>query len=111
MLIKSLKTQIIISFLLISNIAKAEHVMIFSASDYPYKNLIKRTDEVKIFYINNDEGLSCRAEIKRNNQKWTTALQHPNKEAFDHDPLAHCLSSDTAEQILTQTFIQFGRGL
>lgn len=54
----------LISVLLICNIVNAEEVMVSSANNYPYKNLINRTDVVKIFYTTFDGEQRCRVEVK-----------------------------------------------
>lgn len=110
-LINMLKRLLFISVLLFCNLARAEYITISTADIYPYKNLIERTDTVKVFYIKNDGNLSCRVEVLLGNMKWASAKKKISKEFFNHAPLSNCLSRETAEKILLQTFLQFGKGL
>ena len=109
--VKPIKIIALLSAILFCNLSNAESITIFSASNYPYKNLINRTYDVKIFYIKNDESLSCRVEVVLGGMKWVSVEKKINKEFLNSDLLPNCLSRETAEQILLQTFLQFGRGL
>jgi len=97
--------------LLFCNSTFAEQLTVDTALNYPYKNLINRTDDVKIFYTTNNDNLTCRVEIKLDKMKWASVEKKINKTFFYHDPLTNCLSKESAEQILLQSFLQFGRGL
>jgi hypothetical protein len=110
-LINLLKNSMFISTLLIFNIVNAEEVTVNSANNYPYKNLINRTDVIKIFYTTFDGEQSCRVEVELDEMKWISVEKAINKDVFSKDKLSNCLSRETAEQILLQTFLQFGRGL
>ena len=109
--IKLIKNIVFISIVIFCQLAKAEHITIETANNYPYKNLINRTDVVNVFYITNDENKKCRVEILLDQMKWTSVAKEVNQEVVNHDILATCLSRETAEQILVQTYLQFGRGL
>ncbi len=93
------------------NFAVAEQLTVNFANDYPYKNLIGRSSSVKIFFTNNDDGLICRVEVSSDNMKWASAEKKTSTAFFNADPLSNCLSRESAEQILFQSFLQFGRGL
>jgi len=110
-LAKSLKTIIFTAYLLLNNLAYAEHITVDSANNYPYKNLIKRTNDVKIFYIENDKSLTCRVEIVLDKMKWTSVEKKIKKNRVNSMLLSDCLPRKTAEEILLQTFLQFGQGL
>ena len=99
------------SIFLFVNLANAESITVHTANSYPYENLINRTHQVKVFYITNDENISCRVEVALDGMKWTSVEKNINKELFTPNILSNCLSKEAAEQILFQTFIQFGRGL
>jgi hypothetical protein len=43
--------------------------------------------------------------------KWVSVEKKINKELINNELLSNCLSKETAEQILLQTYLQFGRGL
>lgn len=110
-LLEQLKIIAFASFLLVSNLAGAENITVHTASSYPYENLINRSHNVKVFYTTNDENISCRVEVVLDSMTWTSAEKEINKEFFNHDLLSNCLSKEAAEQILFQTFLQFGQGL
>lgn len=108
---KSLKNITYASVLLFCNLATAEQVTVNVANNYPYKNLINRTDVVKIFYITDNNSLICRVEVILGNMKWASVEKKISKELFNNDPLSYCLSRESAEKILLQSSLQFGRGL
>ncbi len=111
LLIKSLKNITYASILLFCNLAMAGQLTVDVANNYPYKNLIERTDDVKVIYITNDESLICRVEVILDNMKWSSVEKKVSKEFFNNDPLSNCLSRESAEKILFQSFLQFGQGL
>ncbi len=110
-LLKYLLSILFISSSLFFNLANAESVTVDTATNYPYKNLIDRTGDVKVFYIRKNNNISCRVEVVLDKVKWISAEKKIDKELFTSELLSHCLSRKTAEQILLQTFLQFGRGL
>jgi len=99
------------SVFLFCNLTVAEQVTVSVANKYPYKNLMGRTDDVKVFYTTNDKVFTCRVVVRLDNMKWTSVEKQISKQLFNNDPLSNCLSKDSAKRILTQTFIQFGQGL
>jgi len=108
---KLLKSMLITSFLLSCNLANATIITIHSANNYPYKNLVERTDIIKVFYTTNGGEQRCRVEVISKKMKWTSAEKKVGKYISDKSKLSNCLSIKKAEQILLQTFLQFGRGL
>jgi len=109
--IKLIKNIVFISVVIFCQLAKAEHVTVATAHNYPYKNLIDRTDVIKVFYIKDDEKKKCKVEVVLDQMKWTSAAKDVHQDAVSHDILASCLSKEAAEQILVQSYLQFGRGL
>lgn len=99
------------SLLLFCNLTVAEQLTVSIAKKHPYKNLMGRTDYVKVFYTTNDKVFTCRVVVGLDNMKWTSVEKHITKQLFINNPLSNCLSKDSAKHILTQTFIQFGQGL
>lgn len=93
------------------DIAIAEQMKVQFASHYPYKNLIERTDDINVFYTIENDNLTCKVEVKLDNMKWESVNKEISKTIFNHDPFTHCLSRESAEQILFQSLLQFGRGL
>jgi hypothetical protein len=89
----------------------AEKIQVDSAKDYPYKDLINRANIVNVFYIKKNNVISCRVEIVLEKTKFTTVEIKLNKALYMNDVLSNCLSKETAQQLLLQSFLQFGRGL
>lgn len=110
-LIKSFKNIALMGIFLFSNLASAEHITIDTANNYPYKDLINRTSDIKIIYSTNSESFSCKVEVVLDKMKWVSTEKNISKEIFYNDPLSNCLSSEKAKQILFQTFLEFGQGL
>ena len=109
--IKLIKNIVFISIIIFCQLAKAEHITVEKAKNYPYKNLINRTDVIKVFYITNDEKQQCKVEVVLDQMKWISVAKEVNHDVVNNELLATCLSRETAEQILVQTYLQFGRGL
>jgi hypothetical protein len=109
--LKIFKTMYLISVFLFCNLANAKHLTVERADSYPYKNLINRTDSIKVFYIMNGGSVSCKVEAVSDNMMWVSPEKTISKELFYNDPLSNCLSQDKARQILSQTFLEFGQGL
>jgi hypothetical protein len=100
-----------ISLVIFSKLALADQITIDAAKNYPYKNLIKRTDVVNVFYTTKGGQHKCRVEVALKNMKWASVEKVVNKNVLNDNILSNCLSREQAEKILFQTFIQFGRGL
>ena len=105
------KTMYLISIFLFCNLASAEYFTVDRADNYPYKNLINRTDTLKVFYIMNGRRFSCKVEAVLDNMKWVSPEKNISKELFYNDPLSNCLSREKAKKILSQAFLEFGQGL
>jgi hypothetical protein len=106
-----LKNMIIIILCTFCNLAVADKIQVNSAHEYPYKDLINRAKLVNVFYIKNDDEISCRVEVVLDKIKLTTVEMKINKVLYMNDVLSNCLSKETAKEMLLQTFLQFGRGL
>jgi hypothetical protein len=109
--VKIFKTIYLVSVFLFCNLAGAEHFTVERADNYPYENLINRTDSLKVFYIMNGGSFSCKVEAVLDNMMWVSPEKIISKEFFYNDPLSNCLSREKAKQILSQTFLEFGQGL
>lgn len=111
---KLLKNATIISLLLMACTVNATARIIDKTDTTnisPYKELMKRSDEVKIFYTDNLRNINCRVEITLGNTIWKTSPQKLDKQTFMNKPLMSCLSNKKAKQLLARTFINFGIGL
>jgi len=109
--INTFKTIHLISILLFCNLTNAAHFTVDSTDNAPYKNLINRTDSLKVFYTINGGSFSCKVEAALDNMMWVSPEKKISKELFYSDPLSNCLSREKAQQILSQTFLEFGQGL
>jgi|GEM_PF-4011677 len=105
------KKMIFVIAVLFCNLASAENITIRSADTYPYNNLLERTDDIKVIYVTDDKNLTCRVEVVLDKMKWTSAANIISKKNDNDNLLANCLPEEKAEQILLQTFLQFGQGL
>jgi len=105
------KNILLCSALLFCNIANAENITVATAKNHPYKDLINRTDKVKIFYIMNNKNVTCKVEVVLGKIKWVSTNKKVSNELFNNDPLSSCLSREKAKEILFRTFLEFGRGL
>jgi hypothetical protein len=110
-LIKSMEIWLFFTFIFMSYMASSEQYTINEADNYPYENLTKRTGGIKIIYINSEKHIVCRVDVTLSNRIWSSEDKQVNKELFNHAPLTHCLSRESAEQLLVQSYLQFGRGL
>jgi hypothetical protein len=88
---------------IISN-ASAQSEQIYSEKGYPYKDVIKRTDTVKIIYTENAQEIACKVLISFANEIYQSAEKAVSKKAFDNAPLASCLARSEAKKILAKTF-------
>jgi hypothetical protein len=111
---KTLKNTIVTALLLMACTVNASTRVIDQTnaiSISPYKELMKRSDGVKVFYTDNLENIHCRVEITLGNKIWKTSPQKLDKRSFLNKPLMSCLSNKKAKQLLARTFIDFGIGL
>jgi len=111
LIIKSITNILLLAVLSISNLVSAEHITVVKADNYPYKNLINRSDAVRVLYTKNNGVVNCKIEVALDNMKWSSKEQIINEENIVDDLFCECLPKESAQQLLTQTFVQFGRGL
>jgi len=90
--------------LLSTNPVTANTNKLFTEQGYPYDLLIKRTDEVKIIYSENEKEVNCRVELNWQDQKITTQPIKIEKIKFNAKPFATCLPRQQAKTILAKTF-------
>lgn len=98
---------ILVASTLMVTIAQAKADKVYSAQGYPYKLLINRADEVKIFYREHKEGISCHVQVSRNREKMISANVEVSAEQFEQLPLASCLPRKAAKALLANTFSQY----
>jgi len=95
----------------LSNWVIAEQITVIKADNYPYKHLINRSDEVKVLYTNDNGVVNCKIEVALDNMKWVSKEKIINVENIVDDLFCECLPKESAQQLLAQTFVQFGLGL
>ncbi|WDE10292.1 hypothetical protein [Thalassomonas haliotis] len=100
-------TAIFVTSLLMVTIVQANADKVYSAQGYPYKLLINRADEVKIFYREHKSGIYCYVQVSRKGEKMTSEEVEVTAEQFEQLPLASCLPRKAAKVILASTFSQY----
>ena len=70
--LRLLKNAYFISLIIFSNQSLAGQITVDTATSYPYKNLINRTDVVKILYTTTEGIHKCKVEIVLNSMKWVS---------------------------------------
>lgn len=77
---------------------------VYTSKGYPYKNLLNRSKQVKIFYRQDDNNIHCRVEVAVGDTIVKSATNAVNLQSFEDTPLSSCMSRDQAKQILASTF-------
>ena len=85
-------------------IANVEKV--FTEQGYPYKQLVQRSDTVKLIYSQDGHNVTCKVAIEHKGQASTTPKQTISAAKFADKPLASCLKRDAAKSLLAMTFKQ-----
>ncbi|WDD97559.1 hypothetical protein [Thalassomonas actiniarum] len=98
---------IFVTSVLVVTIAQANADKVYSAQGYPYKLLINRADEVKIFYREHETGIRCHVEVSRNSEKMMSVAVEVTAEQFEQLPLTSCLPRKAAKALLAGTFSQY----
>lgn len=88
---------------LISN-ANAQLEQVYSEKGYPYKDVISRTNEVKIIYTEKSQVVACKVLISLEDGIYESTQKDVSKKAFDNAPLASCLARSEAKSVLAKTF-------
>lgn len=97
-------TTILTSVAFASGFVYAETEMLYTEKGYPYKNLVDRSEQVKIIYSKVGTGIDCRVEVELDGTTWKTDNIQVNQQDFDTAPLSSCLNRDKAKQMLASTF-------
>lgn len=77
---------------------------IYSYEGYPYKQLISRSDLIKIIYTESNSEIDCSVQLDIDGEIQKIATQKVSKKHFAQKPLASCLPRKIAKQLLAQTF-------
>ena len=101
---KLVKPLIFAGLMALSVTASAGMETVFTVKGYPYKDLVQRSDRVKLIYTEDESGVECHVEVDINSQTLKSDRQQATQDHFDAQPLASCLTRDHAIQFLAHTF-------
>ena len=96
-----------LGFSLLVSAVEANTDKVYSNQGYPYKLLINRADEVKIFYRENATGIYCHVEVSRDKEKMLSTEVQVSAQQFSQKPLASCLPREQAKNLLAYSFSQY----
>ena len=82
------------------NAAQQQVKMVYSQQGYPWKDLIRVSDSVKIFYTENQGKIHCRVSVTEAQHQWQSKGVETSEKAFTHQPLRSCLPRAVAKQQL-----------
>ena len=71
---------------------------------YPYEGLVDRSEEVRIFYKELADNISCRVEVSQDGQTWKGEERNISSKKFIRKPLHACLNREDAKKLLANTF-------
>ncbi len=105
MLNKSIIISVISSLFLVMTIQASEEIQMYSEAGYPYKNLIHKSQSVKIFFTEKEQNISCRVNVSLPSQSTTSNTIEVSKKQFEATPLASCLPRDQAKKLLAFAYL------
>lgn len=76
---------------------------IFTQKGYPYKDLVQRTELVKLHYNDAGESVNCSVEIISGSQVWFSPSLNISKRSFKKAPFASCIERSFAKKVLNST--------
>lgn len=85
-------------------VSNANTTTLFSEKGYPYKDLIQRTESVKIIYTEDNQEVTCKVAVTSHDHNWQSNTKTVNHKAFEQAPLASCLTREEAKNLLAQTY-------
>jgi hypothetical protein len=77
---------------------------VYTQEGYPYKGLLDRSEQVKIFYTKGIDTVSCRVEVSQNGQIWQGEEHNTSLKKFTQKPLGACMNRVDAKKLLANTF-------
>lgn len=77
---------------------------IFSKQGYPYNILLRKTNSIKIHYVESAQNINCYVNLEFDGKKEKTAVLSISKKAFLTASLKNCLRRNKAKEILKATF-------
>ncbi|MGS2721595.1 hypothetical protein [Paraglaciecola aestuariivivens] len=97
-------TASLITTLSTISVAQAKLNKIYSNQNYPYKQLIHRSESVKLIYSENQASITCKVAVQHKENLHQTAPLEVSKQKFSAAPLASCLPRQQAKALLASTF-------
>jgi hypothetical protein len=76
----------------------------YSQDGYPYSNLIETAEQVRIRYIDKDQGIECQVEVINNQQRWMLDKQWASKEDFAAKPFRSCVNRNKVKELLVTLY-------
>ena len=77
---------------------------VYAQKGYPYEGLVDRSEQVKIFYTQGTDKISCRVEVSQNGQIWLGEEHNTSLKKFNQKPLRVCMNREEAKKLLAKTF-------
>ena len=74
--------------------------VLFSSQGYPYKNLLSKTDLIKIIYTQEQDNVECSVELELDDLHLKSQSRTTSKDKFTQAPLASCLKRKQAKMWL-----------
>jgi hypothetical protein len=77
---------------------------LYTEKGYPYEGLVARSEQVRIFYTESTNNVSCRVEVSQKGQLWVSEQRSASLKSFTQKPLRACLNRVDAKKLLADTF-------
>lgn len=94
---------LILGLILFQTELAADTKQLYTSKSYPYSNLINQTDEVKIYFTEEQSSVTCRVQVTKASKQWQSTKVTVQSARFQQAPLASCLQRDKAKMILKQS--------
>lgn len=104
-MIKILTLSTIMLFTSTSSLAEPKQIdKVYTEKGYPFSGLVDRSEEVKIFYTELTDNITCRVEVLQNGQIWRGEEHSTSLKEFTVTPLRACMARVDAKKLLANTF-------
>ena len=77
---------------------------VYTKKGYPFGGLVDRSEEVKIFYTEQADNITCRVEVLQNGKVWQGEEHRTSLKEFTATPLRVCMERGDAKKLLASTF-------
>jgi hypothetical protein len=100
------RTLLLLGIFLSGNIFASNNIQnkIYSQEGYPYSNLIAKAEQIRIRYIDKDQGVECQVEVINNQQHWMLDKQWASTEDFAEKPFKSCVNRNTIKELLATLY-------